>query len=163
MKIDREFAFLGQEFLLWLFRKSCEDGSFSLEDQGLGEINLSVEETIDLVSIKGDGYSETIKSSEISELDSVRDSIRLGRLPASAKIRIIKGSLEWFFQLKTNPFKISSVKLPLTAEKENDEIISLRLNALTKLDLIMKALFNAYMIEKEEKGFVDSMKTFLGL
>jgi len=163
MKNNQEAAYMGQEFLLWLYWKSCEDGTFSLENLGLGEINISVEEVIDLVSIKGDGYSETIKSTELMELDSVRESIRLGRLPSLVKVRIISNHLEWFFQLKASPFKMSSVKLPLTGEKDEAEMISQRLDSLTKLDLIMKALFNTFILEREEENFVKNMKMFLGM
>jgi len=163
MKNNTETAYIGQEFLLWLYWKSCEDGTFSLDNLGLGELNISVEEVIDLVSIKGDGYSETIKSTDIAELDSVRESIRLGRLPALIKVRIISNHLEWFFQLKASPFRISSVKLPLTGEKDDSEMISQRLASLTKLDLIMKALFNTFLIEREESEFTGNIKTFLGL
>jgi hypothetical protein len=163
MKNNQEAAYMGQEFLLWLYWKSCEEGTFSLDDLGLGEINISVEEVIDLVSIKGDGYSETIKSTDIAELDSIRESIKLGRLPSLIKLRIISNHLEWFFQLKANPFRMSSVKLPLTGEKDEKEMISQRLESATKLDLIMKALFNTFVMEREEKTFVDEMKEFLGL
>ncbi len=163
MKNNQESAYIGQEFLLWIYWKSCEEGTLSLEDLGLGEINISVEEVIDLVSIKGDGYSETIKSTDIAELDSVRESIRLGRLPSLIKLRIISNHLEWFFQIKANPFKVSSVKLPLTGEKDETEMISQRLESLTKLDLIMQALFNTFILEREESSFTESMKTFLGL
>jgi hypothetical protein len=163
MKNNQEAAYIGQEFLLWIYWKSCEEGTFSLENLGLGEINISVEEVIDLVSIKGDGYSETIKSTDIAELDSVRESIRLGRLPALIKLRIISNHLEWFFQIKSNPFRISSVKLPLTGEKDETEMISQRLQSLTKLDLIMKALFNTFIIEREEPEFIAEIKDFLGL
>ncbi|HNW15584.1 MAG TPA: hypothetical protein PKM15_02695, partial [bacterium] len=57
--------------------------------------------------------------------------------------------------------KISSVKLPLTGEKDENEMISMRLEALTRLDLIMQALFNTFLLEREEKSFVPDLKKFL--
>ena len=80
MKKINDIGLLGQEYLLWLYWKSCDDGYFSLTHLGLGEINISVEENISLVSITGDGYSETIKSHDLSELDSVRQSIKTARI-----------------------------------------------------------------------------------
>jgi hypothetical protein len=161
IKKGKEIGFLGSEFLLWLYWKSCEEGSLSLENLGLGEIHISLEETIALNSITGDGYSETIKSHDIAELMSVRNSIKAGRLPEIAKVRIISKELEWFFQIRANPLKISSVKLPLTGEKNENEMISMRLEALTRLDLIMQALFNTFLLEREEKSFVPDLKKFL--
>jgi hypothetical protein len=163
MKKGKEIGFLGTEFLLWLYWKSAEDGGFSLDNIGLGEVNLSVEETISLNSITGDGYSETIRSQDISELRSVKDSVRAGRLPETAKMRIISKELEWFFQIRANPLRISSVKLPITGEKKEEEMISMRLESAVKLDMIMKALFNTFLVEREEKEFVSGLKSFLGL
>ena len=163
MKKINDVGLLGQEFLLWLYWKSCEDGFFSLDHLGLGDVNISVEENISLVSITGDGYSETIKSHDLSELDSVRESIKIGRLPESAKVRIISNELEWFFQIKTNPLKISSVKLPITGENDDDKMISVRLDATAKLDLIMKGLFNTFLLERENSGYIQNIKDFLGI
>jgi len=163
MKKINDVGLLGQEYLLWLYWKSCEEGFFSLEHIGLGDVNISVEEHISLVSITGDGYSETIKSQDLSELDSVRESIKIGRLPESAKIRIISNELEWFFQIKTNPLKISSVKLPITGENDDDKMISIRLDATARLDLIMKGIFNTFLLERENSDYVQKLKDFLGL
>lgn len=161
MKKINDIGFLGTEFLLWLYWKSCEDGSISLEDQGLGEVHVSIEEYITLVSIIGDGYSETVKSQDISELKSVKESIKAGRLPDSAKIKIISNELDYLFQIKANPLKISAVKLPLSGEKNDLQIISSRLDTITRLDTIMKAVFDTFLVERESKNFVGDIKKFL--
>ncbi|MGI6394799.1 MAG: hypothetical protein ACOX2F_08790 [bacterium] len=161
MKKRKEIDFLGSEFLTWIYWKSSEEGTLSLENLGLGEIHLSAEETISLNSVVGDGYSETIKSRDIAELDSVRKSMKEGHLPETMKVRIISNELEWFFQIRANPLKVSSVKLPFSGEKEVSEAISLRLDSLTRLDLILQALFNTFLIERDEPEFVSNLKKFL--
>ncbi|HNW82081.1 MAG TPA: hypothetical protein PKG52_04240 [bacterium] len=161
MKNINDIGFLGTEFLLWLYWKSCEEGTLSLEDQGLGEVHISIEEAITLVSVTGDGYSETVKSQDITELRSVKESIKAGRLPDSAKIKIISNELDYQFQIKANPLKISAVKLPLSGEREEVQVISSRLETIAKLDLIMKAAFDAFLIEREGKTFTGDLKKFL--
>ena len=163
MKKESGIGYLGSEFLLWLFWKSAEDETMSLNNLGLGEIKISIEDSITLVSVTGDGYCETIKSPEILTLPSVRESIRRGRLPDAAKIRISSKELEWSFSVKAMPFKISSVKLPITGEKNENEMISVRLLAMTRLELIMKALFNTFLLERETLDFIDDLKDFLGI
>ena len=61
------------------------------------------------------------------------------------------------------PFKISAVKLPITGEKNENEMISVRLISLTRLQLIMKALFNSFLIEREMPDFINDIKEFLGI
>lgn len=163
MKKGKEIGFLGTEFLLWLYWKSAEDGVCSLDSIGLGEVNLSIEETISLNSITGDGYSETIRSQDISDLKSVKDSIKAGRLPEIAKVRIISNELEWFFQIRANPLKISAIKLPITGEKKEEEMISMRLESIVRLEMIMKGLFNAFLLERGSVEFAGDIKKFLRL
>lgn len=163
MKKESGIGYLGSEFLLWLFWKSAEDETMSLNNLGLGEIKISIEDSLTLVSVTGDGYCETIKSPEILTLPSVRESIKKGRLPDAAKIRISSKELEWSFTVKAMPFKISAVKLPITGEKNENEMISVRLLAMTRLELIMKALFNTFLLERETPDFIDDFKDFLGI
>lgn len=163
MKKGNNIGYLGQEFLFWLFWKSATDNTMSLNNLGLGEIKISIEDSITLASVTGDGYCETIKSPEILTLPSVRESIKKGRLPEAVKIKISSGELEWIFQVKAIPFKISSVKLPLTGEKNENEMISVRLISMTKFELIMKALFNTFLLEREAPDFIDDIKDFLGI
>ncbi|MBP5405905.1 hypothetical protein J6Z19_01990 [bacterium] len=163
MKKENGIGYLGSEFLLWLFWKSAEDETMSLNNLGLGEIRISLEDSITLVSVTGDGYCETVKSPEILTLPSLRESIKRGRLPDAAKIRISSKELEWSFVVKAMPFKISSVKLPITGEKNESEMISVRLLAMTRLELIMKALFNTFLLERETPDFISDLKDFLGI
>ena len=163
MTKESGIGYLGSEFLLWLFWKSSTDERMSLHNLGLGEIAVFIEDSITLASVAGDGYCETIKSQAITDLPSVRESIKKGRLPEAAKIRISSSELDWTFQVKATPFKISAVKLPITGEKSENEMISVRLIAMTKLELIMKALFNTFLLEREMPDFTTDIKDFLGI
>ena len=154
--------YLGSEFLFWLFWKSANGETMSLHNLGLGEIAISIEDSITLSSV-GDGYSETIQSMEITSLPSVRESMKSGRLPQALKVKISSGTLDWIFQIKAQPFKIGALKLPVTGEKGESEMISARLIAITKFELIMKALFNTFLIERETPDFIDDVKDFLGI
>ena len=163
MTKESGIGYLGSEFLLWLFWKSATGETMSLHNLGLGEISIFIEDSITLASVTGDGYCETIKSKDITSLPSVRESIKKGRLPDAAKIRIASNDLDWSFQLKAQPFKISAVKLPITGEKNENEMISMRLIAMTKLQLMMKALFNTFLLERETTDFANDIKEFLGI
>jgi hypothetical protein len=163
MTKESGIGYLGSEFLLWLFWKSATGETMSLNNLGLGEISVSIEDSITLASVTGDGYCETIKSQDITSLPSVRESIKKGRLPDAAKIKITSKDLDWIFQIKAQPFKISSVKLPITGEKNEAEMISARLISMTKLELIMKALFNTFLLEREMPDFIGDIKDFLGI
>ncbi|MBP5435150.1 hypothetical protein J6Z39_04950 [bacterium] len=156
-------GYLGTEFLLWLYYKSCTDNTVSLNNLGIGEITISVEDTITLSSATGEDYTETIKAMSISGLDSVRNSIKIGRLPVESKVKITSGDLQWLFQIKAVPFKVTAVKLPFSGEKDEDTVISARLLSMTRLELIVKALFNTFLLERDTTDFINEFKEFLGV
>ncbi len=161
--IRSSVGFLGQEFLLWLFCRCSEDSFFNLEEFGGESIELFLEEQITLDSFRGDGYTETIKAKEITELEDVKNSIKLGRIPSAVKARVIQGQLEWAFQLKASPITVKAVKLPLVAENEQDEVKHMRLILLEKLDMIVNNLFALFLLERETKDMGKEIKKSLGL
>lgn len=156
-------GFLGQEFILWLYWRSSNDGFFDLKDFGMKGVELSLEDQISLESIRGDGFAETISSRDITEQDDIKNSIRVGRVPNSVKVRIIRGSLEWYFQLKAVPLAIKALKLPLVAEKNDDEVIHLRLMLMEELDSIVRALFGLFLEERVNDDFISGVKEQLGI
>ncbi len=158
-----KLGFLGQEFIFWLFKKSSDDTYFPLEEYGTESVELFLEEQITLDSIRGDGYTETIKSKELSELEDVKSSMKSGRIPSSVKVRIIRGELEWAFQIKSNPLMIKAVKLPIVADSAKDDIKQMRLVLIEHLDKIIQALFAMFLVERETINLAKDFRKFLGI
>ncbi len=155
------YSFIGQEFLLWLYWKTSVDGSFDLTDFELGEVELYFEDTISLYSVTGDGFLETITVENLIDNDFVFSSIKKGRVPSSAKLRIIKGKLEWVFQLNSLPFLVKSIKLPIVAEQNEQEMISQRLYLMEMINDIMTAIFHLFLEDREKENFLEDLKAFL--
>jgi hypothetical protein len=155
------YSFIGQEFLLWLFWQTSVNGSFDLTDFELGEIELFFEDTISLYSVTGDGFSETITVENLIDNEFVFSSLTKGRIPSAAKLRIIKGKLEWVFQINSFPLILKSIKLPIVAKKDENEMISQRLYLMEMVNDIMTAIFHIFLEEREKENFVEDLKSFL--
>jgi len=156
-------SFMGQEFILWLFVKSSEDSFFETQQFGVENVELFLEEQITLDSVTGDGYTETIRYKELTEQDDIKKSIKAGRIPSDVKVRIIRGALEWSFQLKAYPLAIKAIKLPLLAENERDEVIHERLISLEQVEQIVNAIFSLFLKERVKEDFPYDIKKFLDL
>ena len=109
-------SFIDREFLLWLYWQISEDGRFELDDYGIEPVAISIEGQINLSSIIGEGFSQSIKSADLDENRDVLDAVKAGRIPDSMKLRVIQGQFEWAFTLSSNPLSLKSVKLPIAAE-----------------------------------------------
>lgn len=164
---ERETAqaapFLGQEFLLWLYWRSSSDPYFFLESLGLGNIDLRLEEQITLESLHGEGYRETIQTQEVAQSDDIRDSVRTGRIPVAARVKVSRGKAEWQFLLTALPLAMRSIKLPVPGKEDDEETIHLRLIQMEEIDQIMRALFQTFLVERTNPAFVNDIRKFLGL
>ncbi len=159
----QQLSFLGQEFILWLYWRSSTDSYFHLDNFDVQNIDLFLEEEISLESVLGDGFSQTIRTKEITEQQDIKESIRSGRIPRSVRIRIERGSLQWQFMLQSEPLNIKQVKFPYTNSESNDEAIYSRLMLMEELDNIMRALFATFLLERTNETFISDIKEFLEL
>ncbi len=155
---------LGPEFLLWLCWRSAEDTYYYLKDHGVDNVDLVLEEQITLESLTGEGYRETITTQAVAKHDDVRASLRVGRIPVAARVKVWRGSAEWRFVLTAYPISIRSVQLPAGGKNEKDEeLIHLRLISLEEIEHIMRAIFAVFLAERTNKTFVAALRGFLGL
>ena len=154
-------SFIDREFLLWLYWQISEDGRFELDDYGIEPVAISIEGQINLSSIIGEGFSQSIKSADLDENRDVLDAVKAGRIPDSMKLRVIQGQFEWVFTLSSNPLSLKSVKLPIAAEKEEQDIIQFRIDSITMLENILKALVGSFVLAWDNQATRADLKQFL--
>lgn len=154
-------SFIDREFLLWLYWQISEDGRFELEDYGVEPVAISIEGQITLSSIIGEGFSQSIKSADLDENIEVLAAVRAGRIPEAMKLRVIQGPFEWVFSLDSNPLSLKSVKLPIAAEKEDDDVIQFRIESISMLENILKALVGTFVLAWDNQSVRNDLKQFL--
>ncbi len=154
-------SFADREFLLWLYWRIAESGHFDLDDYGLEPVEISVEGNITLSALGEDGFSYSIRAPHLSDNEEVLAGVRNRRIPESMKLRVIQGRFEWYFSLQSHPLAIKSVKLPIAAEKEETDIIQFRIESISMLEHIMKALISLFLLEWTDDTVMANLKRFL--
>jgi|GEM_PF-515947 len=155
--------FLGQEFLLWLYWRSSSDSYYYLEPFGIGNADLVLEEQITLASLTGDGYHETIHTPEVACHEDVRASIKAGRIPTTARIKVWRGEVEWRFTLSAFPLVMRSLRLPNAVGMDDDEeTIHARLQSLREIESVMRAIFHLFLLERTNRTFLSTMRKIIG-
>jgi hypothetical protein len=117
--IIAEKKFLGQEFLTWLWWKSEErGGSVSLPNQG--DIRIVFEKHMLLEYGEGQANEKLICRGLQTELKEARTGMFIGKKLEQARIRIEHDQYEWGFTLAAGLMEFRNVRLPKTADSEED-------------------------------------------
>ncbi|HID98640.1 MAG TPA: hypothetical protein EYP57_10730 [Thermodesulfobacteriaceae bacterium] len=148
----KEKAFLGREFLTWLWFRSEEGGHF-VSESGPDGISVSLERF--MVLDGGEGLSsETVTCRGLqTELTEAKSALRTGKKVARAHIRLTTGEGEWRFTLDGATLDIKSLKPPATGDQSGEEMEDLALEA--------RILERAYLIEQAVVAVDSLFKAFL--
>jgi recombination associated protein RdgC len=132
-----EKAFLGQEFLTWLWFKSEErGGAIRLESSG-ADIEVIFEKHILLESGEGDSYEKLICQGLQAELREARTGLAMGKKIEQARIMLVLDQYEFRLTLKGSLFEFRSVRLPKTMDgsEESDEAGAVEAKLLDRVGL----------------------------
>ncbi len=138
-------AFLGPEFLTWLwFRSETGSGEFALDPE-FGDFEVWFEDKLVVGSATVNAQENLFKGGHPAGSLEARTALRLGKFATDAKLRIVRGAQEWTFGLKANDLVPSGIKLPGVLSKEDDEIFYERMFLLEALDTMLKGLFGLFL------------------
>ncbi len=115
-------AFLGREFLTWLWFKSEERGGAVLIP-GTGDVEVLFVRRLILEAGEGE-YSESVTCQGLhADLKEGKAAIREGKKIKEARVALGVGTDQWELTLKADRFQFQSVKLPtgMAMSEEEDE------------------------------------------
>ncbi|MCC6782640.1 MAG: hypothetical protein IT457_07330 [Planctomycetes bacterium] len=111
MSEQTSFAFLGEEFLTWLwFRLETEGGDFDLGDGHV--VGISLDDFLAFAPRDDDETEHTMRKGVPSRSSSARAALRAGRRLRRAKLVLAQGELQWNFVLDAACMGLRSVRLP---------------------------------------------------
>ena len=145
----RDLAFLGREFLTWLWFKSEErNGAVALPNSG--DVQIGFLRRIVLESGRGE-YCETVVCSGLhADLSEGREALRTGKKVREARIRMGVGNDEWEFTFKADGFLFQSMKMPTGFESADDEAeqegrLLDRVGSMDRVGTVMERLFLSFV------------------
>ena len=105
------FAFLGEEFLTWLwYRLETEGGEFDL---GQGRVvGVSLDDFIVFAPRDDDETEQTLRKGMPTRAVEARAGLRSGHRLKKAKLILAMGDLQWGLTLDASTMGLGSIKLP---------------------------------------------------
>lgn len=142
-------AFLGAEFLTWLWFRSEHDENFTVGEMDTGEslepFELYFDDKLTVGSAIVNAQENLFKGGHPSSSLEARTALKLGKLAHEAKVRIMRGTQEWSFVLRAENIAVSGVKLPAVLSREEDDRFYERMFLQEELDHMIKGLFAVFL------------------
>lgn len=138
-------AFLGREFLTWLwFQSDTQSGLVEPADGGSAvEVWF-----VDRLTLSGGGQGSSrvvVRSEEPGASWEARTALRAGKKVEQACLRIVREQREWGLIITGSTLAVSSVKLPAILTREEDDQTQERFHLLDQIDELVGALFVRFM------------------
>jgi len=145
-------AFLGREFLTWLWFKSEERNGMVLLP-GFGDVELAFVRRLALESGEGEYTESVVCQGQHADLKEGKEAVRQGKKIKEARISLGRDSAKWEFSFKADTFQFQSLKLPVPTDMDVAE----------EEDKSGRTLERMYLIETAIKTMDDLFKFFLDL
>jgi len=105
------FAFLGEEFLTWLwYRLENEGGEFDLGEGRV--VGIALDDYIVFAPRDDDETEQTLRKGVPTRSAEARAGLRSGHRLKKAKLTLAMGDLVWTFTLDASAMGLRSIKLP---------------------------------------------------
>lgn len=139
------FNFLGNEFLLWLWRHlEAESDTIGLADGS--EVVGMLHRTLSLECPEAMSGKETITAESPVRLPEAMHAIAAGKLPRKSGLVLARQGYQHDLVLQAETFSVSGAKCQLTTEEDADDAnpIEIRISALRHLVETLDLLFAAF-------------------
>jgi len=140
-------AFLGTEFLTWLwFRSEVGEGRFEMA--GPGEFEIELDSSLNLVD-EGDADVRGVglKGDAPGPSELMRRAVADGKKVERARFRVLWQNVAWTCQVNGETLDVSGIKLPTAARGGGNigEYLRLRLETMEGFLQVWEALFEYYL------------------
>ena len=155
--MSESLAFLGEEFLTWLwFKIETDGGEFEL-DQGR-HVGVSFDDFIAFAPRDGDESEHTLRKGAPSRSVEAAASLRNGRRLTRARLILAEGDAVWHVVLDGPTMNLLSVKLPDDDPEaaDADERSLERVQAFLTLRGTLARLYRQFLLERLDEGYLTS-------
>lgn len=149
-------AFLGSEFLMWLwFKSECYDGLFDLEKHD--RVEVVFDDRLTLEAYMAETERNMIKGGSPAYSREAKTALREGKRVQSAKLRVVKEGREWTFRMKAESMDLTSVKIPSLLSKEEEEQFYERMYLIEELEEILEELYREFLDIRLSEAWEEEM------
>ena len=157
--IEKNKAFLGKEFLTWLWYKSeTRNHKFTLD--GLGSFILYLDDRLKLGGSSGYVREHSLKGGTPAYSLESKSALTSGKLLLEAKMILQCEEKQWSFLFVGESFELRNLKLPNSHESDLHAHITSRIRNTQFIYSVLEALLKEFFQMRQEKTFSDEIRNF---
>jgi hypothetical protein len=149
-------AYLGNEFLLWLwFVLEAEGDALTLPDGSEAAVMLA--RTLALDCPRAMTGNETIRSAAPTRLPEARRAVQAGKLPRQSGLVVVRHDQQYELTLQAETLAVGGAKLPDPEEGEGRGRLEERITQLRHLVETVDLLYDAFLVRRLAPGWAEEV------
>lgn len=141
---SERFAFLGREFLTWLWFQA-ERSQGMIQATNLGAVRVEFGQRLVLESGGNIREGSTVSAEAPSETEEARTALRTGKQVSRARLILEHGERQFQLGIDAETFTFSSCKLPTLLAGDDAQRIDERIKLLDELEGIVDDLYLTFI------------------
>ncbi|HOE97379.1 MAG TPA: hypothetical protein PK847_12430 [Candidatus Sumerlaeota bacterium] len=142
LELIQQKAFLGKEFLTWLWFKSETGGGVNLKG---GAIQAEILGPIVLDAQYGDARATGLKGESPATSPEARTALVEGKKLKKAKIRLKREDVEWVATLDGENFNLAGLAIPNPGRMPFEDMMALRTEMMLEFEHVIEGLMQAFL------------------
>ena len=143
VELIQQKAFLGKEFLTWMWFRS--EAGKKIVPAGAEAIEIEILGPIVLDASYGDARVTTLKGESPTTSPEARAALIEGKKLKRAKINFKQGDGEWTATLDGENFNLSGLNVPNAGRLPFDEVVALRMEFIREFEETLVPLFETFL------------------
>jgi hypothetical protein len=143
---DDQYQFLGEEFFLWLWHWSDENGRlFQVSD---GTIELEINNLIELAAELSTAEQSRLKGGSPAYSGEAMKALSNGKHVVKARFVLKRDERAWTFMASSKDLTVSAIKIPSVINKDEELAFEERMYLIEELDDLWLQLYRSFLIER---------------
>ena len=150
LELVQQKAFLGKEFLTWIWYRAETAPKFELPGDRSCEVEVLGPMLLD--AHYGDARSTALKGESPNTAPEAATALLEGKKLARTRLKIECDGVDWIATIDGETFNITGLGLPRSGQLPFDELLRLRLEFMLEYETLFSELFAAFLEIRLDEG-----------
>lgn len=145
--------FLGNEFLIWLWRLTDVDGGDIATTKGT--VHVVIDRILDMQCAWDATGSQSLRAHGPARLPEAIKALQHGKWPRKVGLLVHSAGEQWELTFQADRFLITGLRVPKPEQELSSvrDVVEHRLDSITQLDAIMVELFDTFLRHRVDPGW----------
>jgi hypothetical protein len=146
VELIQQKAFVGREFLTWLWFRAERDGKVDVgEEHGPAQVTVEMLSPLTMEAAFGDARGATLKGDSPATAPEARTALIEGKKLKKARVRIKRGTGDYTATIDGETFAVSGLAVPAAGKMPFEDLVDVRTRELVYFERTIEELFEVFL------------------